>query len=115
GGKPVSGDTGARVLGARGGRGEREYYSNNAGGQMKVLAESVRARYLGLIGGPAGFPEDGYRGDYVRDIARGLVERHGAALARDDGAAFRAAAEQSIFAAIRATQERLGIAFDHYF
>ena len=111
----VIGDTLARLLVATGWRVEREYYFNNAGRQMKVLAESVRARYLELIGGPAGFPEDGYRGDYVRDIARGLVERHGAALARDDGAVFRAAAEQSIFAAIRATQERLGITFDHYF
>src|SRR3989442_2071875 len=82
---------------------------------MKVLAESVRARYLELIGRAADFPEDGYQGEYIRDIARGLVERHGAALAADDGAAFRAVAEQSIFAAIRATQERLGVAFDHYF
>src|SRR5207247_10401802 len=80
----VIGDTLARLLVATGWRVEREYYFNNAGRQMKVLAESVRARYLELIGGPAGFPEDGYRGDYVRDIARGLVERHGAALARGD-------------------------------
>ena len=111
----VIGDTLARLLAADGWQVEREYYFNNAGRQMKVLAESVRARYLELIGRAADFPEDGYQGEYIRDIARGLVERHGAALATDDGTAFRAAAEQSIFAAIRATQERLGITFDRYF
>jgi len=111
----VIGDTLARLLAATGWQVEREYYFNNAGRQMKVLAESVRARYLELIGRPASFPEDGYQGEYIRDIARGLVERHGAALAEHDGAAFREAAEQSIFAAIRTTQERLGVAFDHYF
>jgi len=111
----VIGDTLARLLVANGWQVEREYYFNNAGRQMKVLAESVRARYLELIGHPASFPEDGYQGEYIRDIARGLFERHGAALAADHGTAFRDAAEQSIFAAIRATQERLGIVFDRYF
>ena len=111
----VIGDTLARLLAAAGWQVEREYYFNNAGRQMKVLAESVRARYLQLLGRAADFPEDGYQGEYIRDIARGLVERHGAALVTDDGAVFRAAAEQSIFAAIRATQDRLGIAFDRYF
>jgi arginyl-tRNA synthetase len=111
----VIGDTLARLLAATGWQVEREYYFNNAGRQMKVLAESVRARYLELIDRPASFPEDGYQGEYIRDIARGLVERHGAALAEHDGAAFREAAEQAIFAAIRTTQERLGVAFDHYF
>src|SRR5713226_3998446 len=111
----VIGDTLARLLAADGWQVEREYYFNNAGRQMRVLAESVRARYLELIGHAADFPEDGYQGEYIRDVARGLVERHGAALATDDGTAFRAAAEQSIFAAIRATQERLGVTFDRYF
>ena len=111
----VIGDTLARLLAAAGWQVEREYYFNNAGRQMKVLAESVRARYLQLLGRAADFPEDGYQGEYIRDIAHGLVERHGAALVTDDGAVFRSAAEQSIFAAIRATQDRLGIAFDRYF
>src|SRR5206468_1335023 len=71
----VIGDTLARLLAADGWQVEREYYFNNAGRQMKVLAESVRARYLELIGRAADFPEDGYQGEYIRDIARGLVER----------------------------------------
>src|SRR5207247_2297745 len=76
----VIGDALARLLAANGWQVEREYYFNNAGRQMKVLAESVRARYLELIGRTADFPEDGYQGEYIRDIARGLVERRGAAV-----------------------------------
>jgi arginyl-tRNA synthetase len=111
----VLGDTLARLLERAGWRVEREYYFNNAGRQMMLLGESVRARYLELIGRGAVFPEDGYHGEYIRDIARGLLERGGAGLADADGAVFRKAAEQSILAAIQATQDRLGITFDRYF
>jgi arginyl-tRNA synthetase len=111
----VLGDTLARLLEGTGHRVEREYYFNNAGRQMKVLAASVRARYLEAVGRESEFPEDGYQGEYIRDIARGLVERHGAELVEHEGNAFRDAAEQAIFADIRATQDRLGIRFDRYF
>src|SRR5690606_3571355 len=111
----VLGDTLARLLEAVSYQVEREYYFNNAGRQMKVLAASVPARYQELVGRPADFPEDGYQGDYIRDIARQLVETKGATIADDDEATFRAAAESAIFEDIRATQDRLGIRFDHYF
>ena len=111
----VLGDTLARLLEGTWHRVEREYYFNNAGRQMKVLAASVRARYLETLGRPSEFPEDGYQGDYIRDIARGLVERHGDRLVDHEGNAFRDAAEEAIFADIRATQDRIGVRFDRYF
>ncbi len=111
----VLGDSIARLLEAVSFRVEREYYFNNAGRQMKVLGDSVRARYQELVGRPAQFPEDGYQGDYIREIAKSLVETRGASIPDDDEATFRTAAESAIFADIRATQERLGIHFDHYF
>jgi arginyl-tRNA synthetase len=111
----VIGDTLARLLLASGWKVEREYYFNNAGRQMTVLAQSVRARYRELVGRDGAFPEDGYRGEYIRDIARDLLERRGERLEDDDLGVFRDAAEQAIFAVIRATQDRLGIAFDRYF
>ncbi len=111
----VLGDTVARLLSGTGHQVEREYYFNNAGRQMKVLGASVRARYLEEIGSPVEFPEDGYQGDYIREIAHGLVEEHGKGLADHEGTAFRDAAEQAIFSEIRRTQDRLGIEFDHYF
>ena len=60
-------------------------------------------------------PEDGYQGEYIRDIARDLVARHADALAdAADLEVFRAPAEEAIFADIRQTCERLGIRFDVY-
>lgn len=111
----VLGDTVARLLSETGHDVEREYYFNNAGRQMKVLGASVQARYLEEIGRPAEFPEDGYQGDYIREIAHALAEEHGEGLADHEGTAFRDAAQGAIFQEIRATQERLGIVFDHYF
>ena len=111
----VLGDTLARLLEAVSYAVEREYYFNNAGRQMKVLGASVRARYQELVGRPVDFPEDGYQGDYIRDIARSLVESRGDAIPDDDEKIFRAAAESAIFGDIRATQDRLAISFDVYF
>ena len=111
----VLGDTLARMHEASGFAVTREYYFNNGGRQMKLLGESVRARYLEEIGRPATMPEDGYQGEYIRDIARDLVARHGEAIAdAADLEVFRAPAEEAIFADIRRTCERLGIRFDVY-
>ena len=109
----VLGDTIARMHAAAGFDVTREYYFNNGGRQMRLLGESVRARYLEALGRPAMMPEDGYQGEYISEIARALVERHGPALADSEGIeVFRAAAEEAIFADIRRTCERLGISFD---
>ena len=104
----VLGDSISRVLEATGHDVHREYYFNNAGRQMKVLAASVRGRYLELVGEPADFPEDGYQGDYIREIAADLHTAHGTDLVGHEGTAFRDAAEAAIFQEIRQTQERLG-------
>jgi arginyl-tRNA synthetase len=112
----ILGDSLARLFQAMGYETIREYYFNNAGRQMRILGESVRARYLELCGRPAALPEDGYQGDYIREIAAGLKERHGEGLAGDGHeAVFRQAAEDGIFADIRRTLDRLGIRFDVYF
>ena len=109
----VLGDTLARMHEATGFAVTREYYFNNGGRQMKLLGESVRARYLEALGRPAAMPEDGYQGEYIRDVARELVARHGDALAdAADIEVFRAPAEEAIFADIRRTCEGLGIRFD---
>ena len=52
----------------------REFYVNDAGRQMDILAVSVWMRYLEHLGATVPFPEDGYRGDYVKDIAARLQE-----------------------------------------
>jgi arginyl-tRNA synthetase len=111
----VLGDTIARLHEATGHAVTREYYFNDGGRQMKLLGESVRVRYLEELGRSAPFPEDGYQGDYIRDIARTLKSARGDTLADEsDLEPFRAAAVDAIFADIRQTCARLGVRFDVY-
>jgi arginyl-tRNA synthetase len=65
------------VLAATGHQVAREFYINDAGRQMDILAASVWLRYLEARGAAVAFPADGYRGDYVREIARALDDAHG--------------------------------------
>lgn len=67
----------ANLLDAVGFLTSREYYVNDAGRQMDILAVSVWLRYLGLCDEFVTFPANGYRGDYVVDIAREFKEKHG--------------------------------------
>ncbi|HYA35764.1 MAG TPA: arginine--tRNA ligase, partial [Candidatus Binataceae bacterium] len=73
----VLGDTIARLYEMAGFDVTREYYFNNGGRQMRLLGESVRARYLQELGREASLPEDGYQGEYIRDIARALKNEQG--------------------------------------
>ncbi len=74
------GATVADLLEAVGHSVHREYYVNDAGRQMNILAASVYLRYLDLCGETLTFPSNGYKGDYVWDIGAGLHRRHGDAL-----------------------------------
>lgn len=69
----------ANIMAAVGFNVSREYYVNDAGRQMNILAVSVWLRYLALTGEPVVFPSNGYQGDYVIDIARQLHKTHGEA------------------------------------
>ena len=73
----------ANVLAAAGHEVSREFYINDAGRQMDILALSVWLRYLEARQVALTFPDDGYRGDYVRDIAASLEKAHGATLVRE--------------------------------
>lgn len=111
----VLGDAIARVLAASGYAVQREYYFNDAGRQMRVLGESTRARYLELLGLPNTFPEDGYQGDYIYDIARSMIDEAGDGFKDAEVTVFKDRAQRAIFADIDATLKRIGIGFDTYF
>ena len=111
----VLGDAIARVLAAAGYAVHREYYFNDAGRQMRILGESTRARYLELLGLPNTFPEDGYQGDYIYDIARSMIDADGDSYRNAEFTVFKDRAQQAIFADIDATLKRIGIGFDTYF
>lgn len=109
----VLGDAISRLFEAAGFHVTREYYFNNGGRQMRLLGESVRVRYLQELGRDATLPEDGYQGEYIREIARKLVAEHGDKLADSaDLELFRSAAERTIFGEILETCKTLRIHFD---
>ena len=70
------GDSLALILAHIGHTVSREYYINDAGNQVELLAESVRARCEELSGKPLKLPEEGYHGDYVKDVAKEFLQAH---------------------------------------
>ncbi|HLB00391.1 MAG TPA: arginine--tRNA ligase, partial [Bacteroidota bacterium] len=112
----VYGDTVSRLLEWTGYEVTREYYFNNAGRQMRILGDSVRLRYLELLGSAGPFPEDYYQGEYIREIAARIRDERGDTLAGEPAEGlFRQRAESDIFAGIRGTLGRLGIGFDVFY
>lgn len=73
----------ANLLEALGYQVQREYYVNDAGRQMDILATSTLLRYLALFDAPVVFPVNGYQGDYVTQIAKTIKKQHGDAYAID--------------------------------
>jgi arginyl-tRNA synthetase len=112
----ILGDAIARLLEATGYSVYREYYFNDAGRQMRVLGQSTQARYLELQGKDFDFPEDGYQGDYIEDIAKELIEDKGDSLiGQSEVLPFTEKAVEVIFADISSTLKRMGIEFDNYY
>ncbi len=112
----VTGDTVSNLLEWIGYKVEREYYFNNAGRQMRVLGDSVRLRYLELLGEKIDFPEEYYQGEYIKDIASRLKSEYGESLKNEDAEGiFKSTAEQEIFKDINKTLERLNIHFKNYY
>lgn len=106
----VIGDTVANLLEWIGYDVEREYYFNDAGRQMRVLGDSVRIRYLNLLGKNVEFPEDYYQGEYIIDIAKKLKDEFGNKLVDEPAEGkFKEAAEAEIFNEIKKSLNRIGI------
>jgi len=135
----VLGDCIARLLEATGWEVTREYYFNDGGRQMRVLGDSVKARYLERLGRaappsaealtdpeklwqeerdglPVVFPKDGYQGEYIVEIAANLEKVEGESWIDEPGEGrFREEAQRVIFADIERTLERIGVHFDVYY
>ena len=82
------GDAVARVLRAAGYDTYKEYYVNDAGRQMDILAFSIWLRYLEKCGDSVAFPSNGYKGAYIHDVADILIDRHGEELRAPVGGMF---------------------------
>jgi arginyl-tRNA synthetase len=134
----VIGDCIARLLQVVGEDVTREYYFNDGGRQMRVLGDSVKARYLEQLGRaapppaalladaeaewpaaidglPIAFPKGGYQGEYIGEIAAELRAKHGESLLDEPGdGLFRQTAQERIFREIEATLASLRVRFDVY-
>ena len=107
------GDSLGRVLEASGAEVTREYYFNDHGGQIDRFARSLVAAAKGE---PT--PEDGYGGDYIKEIAQGVLEQNPDALDGSDAEgqeAFRSAGVEMMFAQIKESLHEFGVDFDVYF
>lgn len=107
------GDAIAALLEWQGASVTREFYYNDAGAQIQNLAISVRARAQELLGEHATFPEDGYRGDYIRELAQRYLDEVGHDLGDVESIRRFAVAE------LRKEQDRdlaaFGVRFDRYY
>jgi arginyl-tRNA synthetase len=93
----------------------REYYFNNAGNQMQNLAITVRERYRALHGIAASDEHIHYAGDYIRDIAQAISERHGDEKMEAPLDFFRKQGEEWCFATIQRTLDTLDVHHDVFF
>ncbi|MGI6782650.1 MAG: arginine--tRNA ligase [Aminivibrio sp.] len=115
------GDIIANILAFTGWKVEREYYINDAGLQMDLLGASVRARYFELAGkgDQAPFPEDGYKGDYIYDVAEAVREQEGdrflSAPPEEGLAFFKDFSGKAILDSIKKDLADFGVNFDVWF
>ncbi len=108
----VYGDALARLLTAAGHTVEREYYVNDAGRQMEILATSVWIRYAQILGNEIALPSNGYQGDYIHTMAQELFEEYGEQFNLSAQSLLAAQAnledEAALDALIKSVKEQLG-------
>ena len=112
------GDTLANILKAAGFEVTKEYYINDVGKQVEILGRSLYLRYLELLGKKVEFPDDHYKGAYIKDIARDIVTKFGNKYDKtneDSLPFFTNFAAESIMKLIKKDLADFGIEFDNWY
>ena len=112
------GDAIARLLAAVGYQVEREFYINDAGTQVRLLGESVWARLQEAAGRANAFPENGYHGEYVRDVASQLAAADPGLQTLETQEGMAACAERGaalLLEEIKTDLRDFGVVFDSWF
>lgn len=104
----------ANLLRATGHTVETEYYLNDVGTQMETLGRSIQTRARELAGEPVEFPENGYQGEYIKEIAREII-REKKEWTQADLAFFSQQGREKILAGIKEDLDTFGIPFDCWF
>ncbi len=112
----ATGEALSNLLRAAGYNVDREYYINDAGKQVKLLGLSVFAKYQSLLGVEYPFPDDGYKGGYVEDLAKELIRKYGGKYLQmsfsDVSDIFIDYSYNTMLSCIRKELEDFGIVFD---
>ncbi len=114
----VVGDVLYRIMKITGFNPEREFYINDAGRQIKLLGESIYARAMEIEGKDYPFPEEGYRGGYIIDIARELLNEKPGITEMEKGKAIEIASQygrEKLLEKIKEDLEMLKVSFDSWF
>lgn len=114
----VLGDVLAALYRALGYEVETEYYFNDEGRQMDILARTLWARYKQALGGEVEIPEDGYKGDYLVDIGEDIASEYGEAYSswNDETADFfKQVGLEEMMGRIKEDLDLLGVQFDSWF
>ena len=113
------GDSVARILKFTGWDVQREYYVNDSGLQITNLGKSTQSRYFELLGKESEFPENGYKGAYLYDIAREIIAKEGDKFLNvppDESLEyFKRYSAEKIMAGIRDDLELFRVSFDKFF
>ncbi len=113
------GDSVARILAFTGWNVQREYYVNDSGLQITNLGKSTQARYFELLGKTSEFPEGGYRGEYIYDLAREIIELEGKKFldvpAEESLDYFKKYAAEKIMSSIKEDLANFRVEFDKFF
>ncbi len=113
------GDALANMLAAVGFDVHREFYINDAGRQIRLLALSVYSRYQQALDNEVPFPEDGYHGDYIEEIAQAFLKKEGNSYLKvpfeECAEVFGNFGKEAMLADIRTDLEAFGVRFDTWF
>jgi len=113
------GDALSRILKKAGYDLSTEYYVNDVGNQMNILGRSTWLRYLELLGDKTEFPENHYRGDYIKDIAQLAIDQRGKEFLdkpeEECVPFFKELARENILAGIRQDLSDFRVTFDNWF
>ena len=115
----VLGSVLANILSAAGFDVSREYYVNDAGSQMEAFYRSVHARYREAIGLDSEFPENGYRGEYIADIAGDILQEYGKKFVDIEGSdavkEVGGIGREKMVSVIASDLEQIGVSFQNWF
>ena len=110
------GDALANVLNFIGFKASREYYVNDGGNQINLLGESIKCRAVELLGGTAELPENGYQGEYVKDMAKEFIAKakieNLADINKQDPVSFKNYGVDHLLGVIRKDLEDFNVHFD---